>query len=145
MTSPEKVFSFFLINLTIRSSLYYLYKSPLHSLSRRTFNYVPCWTQPSVKVQRWLEMEIKEKWLWKRLHQPREAVAYYLGRLRKGLITYLGLKTNVSSNKYKKSRYAITNVSMKNISKIIKDFKIYLIRVMCGRVPNMNPVTVTFN
>ena len=46
----------------------------------------------------------------------------YLGRSGKELITSLGLKTNVNSNKYKKARYSITNVSMENISKIIKEF-----------------------
>ena len=50
-------------------------------------------------------------------------MAYYLGRLRKGLITYLGLKTNVRSKKNKEARYDITNVSIKDISKIIKDFE----------------------
>ena len=48
---------------------------------------------------------------------------YYLGRSGKGLITSMDLKTNVRSNKNKKSRYAITNVSMKDISKMIKDFE----------------------
>ena len=47
----------------------------------------------------------------------------YLGRSGKGLITSLGIKTNVRSKKYKNARYAITNVSMKDISKIIKDFE----------------------
>ena len=47
----------------------------------------------------------------------------YLGWLEKGLITSLGLKTNVRSKKYKKSRYAINNVSMKDISKIINEFE----------------------
>ena len=32
---------------------------------------------------------------------------------------------------------------MKDLSKIIKEFENYLIRVMCGRGPNMNPLTVT--
>ena len=38
------------------------------------------------------------------------------------MITSLGLKTNERSKK-KKSRYAINNISMKDISKIIKDFE----------------------
>ena len=33
-----------------------------------------------------------------------------LGRSGKGLITSMGIKTNVRSKKYKRSRYAITNV-----------------------------------
>ena len=39
----------------------------------------------------------------------------------KGLITYMGIKTNVRPKK-KKARHTITNVSMKDISKIINDF-----------------------
>ena len=46
----------------------------------------------------------------------------YLGRSRKGLITSLGINTNVKSKKKKKSRYDIANVNMKDISNIIKDF-----------------------
>ena len=41
----------------------------------------------------------------------------------KGLITYLGFKAKVRSNKYKKARYAIGNVSKKYISKIIREFE----------------------
>ena len=44
----------------------------------------------------------------------------YLGRSGKGFITSLGLKTIGRSKKNKKSRHAITNVSLKDISKIIK-------------------------
>ena len=47
----------------------------------------------------------------------------YMGISVKGLIISLGLKTNVGSKKYKKARYAITNVSMKDLSKIIKEFE----------------------
>ena len=47
----------------------------------------------------------------------------YLGISGKGLITYMGLKTIVRSNKNKTSSYAITNVSLKGISKIIKEFE----------------------
>ena len=43
-----------------------------------------------------------------------------LGRSGKGLITSLGLKYKTIPKKYKKSRYAIVNVSMKDLSKIIK-------------------------
>ena len=38
----------------------------------------------------------------------------------KGLFTSLGFKTKVRSQKYKKARYAIGNVSEKNLSNIIK-------------------------
>ena len=68
---------------------------------------------------------------------------YDLGRPRKGLITSLVLKKNIGPKKRKKARYAITNVSMKDISNMIKQFKNYLIRVVCRRGPNMNPTKVT--
>ena len=41
----------------------------------------------------------------------------------KGLITSMGLNTIRRSKKKKKLRFAITNVSLKNISKIIKEFE----------------------
>ena len=46
-----------------------------------------------------------------------------LERSGKGLVTALDLKTKVRSEKYKKARYAIGNVSMKEFSKIIKEFE----------------------
>ena len=46
-----------------------------------------------------------------------------LGRSGKGLITYLGLKAKVSPHKFKKSRYAIGNISKKYLSKIIREFE----------------------
>ena len=48
---------------------------------------------------------------------------YYLGRSGKGLITSLGLKAKSSPKKYKKARYAIGNVIMKDLSKIIRDLE----------------------
>ena len=47
----------------------------------------------------------------------------YLGRPGKVLITSLGLETNVKSNRDKKTVNAITNVIMKEFSKIIKEFE----------------------
>ena len=41
----------------------------------------------------------------------------------KGLITSLGLKAKSRSNKYKKARYYIVNVSKKDLSKIIRKFE----------------------
>ena len=41
---------------------------------------------------------------------------------RKGLVTSLGFKTKVRSQKYKKARYSLENVSDEDISKIIKEF-----------------------
>ena len=46
---------------------------------------------------------------------------YDLGISGKGMITFLGLKTNVR-RKNKNERYNITNISMKDISKIIMEF-----------------------
>ena len=41
----------------------------------------------------------------------------------KGLIAYLGFKAKVRPHKYKKAMYAIGNVSMKEILKIIREFE----------------------
>ena len=41
----------------------------------------------------------------------------------KGLITSLGLKAKARPHKYKKSRYASVNVSMKELSKIMREFE----------------------
>ena len=46
-----------------------------------------------------------------------------LERSEKGLITSLGFKSKVRPQKYKKARYAIINVSKKDLSKIIKEFE----------------------
>ena len=46
-----------------------------------------------------------------------------LGRSGKGLVTALALKTKARSKKYKKARYAIGNVSIKDLSNIIKEFE----------------------
>ena len=43
--------------------------------------------------------------------------------LGKGLVTDLALKTKAGSKKYKKARYAIGNVSMKDHSNKIKEFE----------------------
>ena len=46
-----------------------------------------------------------------------------LERSGKGLITYLGFKAKARSQRYKKARYAIGNISKKDLSKIIKEFE----------------------
>ena len=46
-----------------------------------------------------------------------------LERSGKGLVTVLVFKTKVGSPKYKKARYAIGNVSEKDLLKIIKEFE----------------------
>ena len=48
---------------------------------------------------------------------------YYYGRSGKGLITSMGLKTIGRSKKNKNTRYTITNISMKDLSKIIREFE----------------------
>ena len=48
---------------------------------------------------------------------------YYLRVSGNRFITSLGLKTIRRSKKNKKARYAINNVSLKDISKIIKEFE----------------------
>ena len=45
-----------------------------------------------------------------------------LVRSEKGLVTALTFNTKEGSQKYKKARYAIRNVSKKDLSKIIKEF-----------------------
>ena len=45
-----------------------------------------------------------------------------LERSGKGLIIFLGFNTEVRLQKYKKARYAIGNVSEKDLSEIIKEF-----------------------
>ena len=68
----------------------------------------------------------------------------YLGRRGKGLITSVGLKTIVRSKKNKNSRYTISNVSMKDLSKIIKKFERFTYKGYVLKRPNMNLPTVTF-
>ena len=46
-----------------------------------------------------------------------------LERSGKGLVTTLALKTKARSTKFKKARYAIGNVSMKDLSNKIKEFE----------------------
>ena len=48
---------------------------------------------------------------------------YYLVWPGKGFINSLGIKTIRRSKKNKEARYAITNVSLKDISRIIKEFE----------------------
>ena len=43
----------------------------------------------------------------------------------KGLVTALCFRTKVRSTKYKKARYAIGNVSEKDILKIIREFETF--------------------
>ena len=52
-----------------------------------------------------------------------------LVRSGKGLVTALTFKTKVRFSKYKKARYAIRNISEKDLSKIIQEFE------KIGKVP----------
>ena len=47
---------------------------------------------------------------------------YYLGIPGKGLINSLGFRTIRRSKKIKKARFTIINVSLRDISRIIKEF-----------------------
>ena len=71
-------------------------------------------------------------------------VKFVLVRLGKSLITSLGLKANVRPHKYKKARYTIRNFCKKDLSKIIREFENYHMKVMRRIVPNMSLPTVTF-
>ena len=65
-----------------------------------------------------------------------------LRRSGKGLITALALKTKVRWQKYKKARYAIGNVSMKDLSNIIKEFeKIFKVPYV-KRIPKHEPTSI---
>ena len=66
-----------------------------------------------------------------------------LGRSGKRLITSMGIKAKASPKRYKKARYSIINVSMKDLSKIIREFEKMHYKVMRGGCPNMILLTVT--
>ena len=58
-----------------------------------------------------------------KMETPSSESKVNLGRSGKGLVTALDLNTKVRSQKYKKARYTIVNVSEKDLSKIIKDLE----------------------
>ena len=64
-----------------------------------------------------------------------------LGRSGKGLVNALSLKTKVRSQKYKKSRYTIGNVSMKDLSNIIKEFEKIVKVPYVKRIPKHEPTS----
>ena len=64
-----------------------------------------------------------------------------LGKSRKGWVTALILKTKVRSKKYKKARYAIGNISMKDHSNIIKDFDKIVKVPYVKRIPKHEPTS----
>ena len=67
----------------------------------------------------------------------------YLGRSGKGFITYMGTKTIVRLKKKKRAKYAINNVSLKKFPKLLINLRSCIMRVMCGRGPNIYILTVT--
>ena len=69
---------------------------------------------------------------------------YYLVRSGRGFITALSLKTIVRSKKKKKSRYAISNVSMKDLSKFIKEFEKLPYKVYVRKKPKNEPTKSYF-
>ena len=66
-----------------------------------------------------------------------------LGRLGKGLVTALDFKTKVRSQRYKKARYAIVNVSEKDLLKIIKEFEKIGKVPYVKSIPNMSQLPAT--
>ena len=62
-----------------------------------------------------------------------------LERSGKGLVTALDLKTKARSKKYKKARYAIVNVSMKDLSNKIKEFEKIVKILYVKRIPKHEP------
>ena len=62
----------------------------------------------------------------------------------KEFIISMGIKTNVRSNKYKKSRYAINNFSMKDLSNIIKEFEKLLYKGYIRKRTNYEPTDIYF-
>ena len=55
------------------------------------------------------------------------------------MITSLGLKANVTPKKCKKARYDIVNVSMTNISKIIREFERLHYKGYVRKMPKHEP------
>ena len=59
----------------------------------------------------------------------------------KWLVTALDLKTKARSTKYKKARYAIGNVSMKDLSKKIIEFEKFLKVPHLEKTPKHEPTS----
>ena len=60
------------------------------------------------------------------------------------MVTALALKTKARPKKYKKARYAIVNVSMKDLPNKIEEFEKLSRYLMRKGFPNMNPLQVIF-
>ena len=63
----------------------------------------------------------------------------------KWLVTALALKTKAGSKKYKKARYAIGNVSMKDLSNKIKEFEKIVKVPYLKRTPKHEPTSSYFH
>ena len=63
----------------------------------------------------------------------------------KGFITSLGFNTKERSQKYKKARYAIVNISMKDLSNIIKEFEKIVKVTYVRRIPKYEPTSSYHN
>ena len=63
----------------------------------------------------------------------------------KWLVTALALKTKARLTKYKKARYAIENVSMKDLSKKIKEFENFVKVPHLKRTPKHEPTLSYFH
>ena len=68
-----------------------------------------------------------------------------LERSGKGLVTALAFKTKLRSQKYKKARYAIGNVSKKDLLKIIKEFEKIVKVPDVKRIPKHEPTSNCFH
>ena len=68
-----------------------------------------------------------------------------LGRSGKGLVTALAFKTKVRLQKYKNARYAIGNVSEKDLSKIIKESEKIGKVPYVKRIPKHEPTSSCFH
>ena len=68
-----------------------------------------------------------------------------LGRSGKGFVTALAFKTKLRPQKYKKARYAIGNVSEKDLSKMIKEFEKIGKVTYVKRIPKHEPTPSYFH
>ena len=62
-----------------------------------------------------------------------------LGRSGKGLITSMDIKAKARPKKHKKARYAIGNVSMRDLSKIIREFEKLSYKIYESKSPKHEP------
>ena len=68
-----------------------------------------------------LDISLKSDSLENMKTKSSESICF--GKIRKGLITSLGFNAKIRPHKYKKARYAIRNVSKKDLYKIMTEFE----------------------